>query len=130
MVWVNSLNSFIKCSEINNNKYVCNILCNLWNKDDELNDMLNLYKTNGKKENDTQDDDQKLISMDELYEHYRSYCYAKRTMHEKSTPIISKQYFENNWACPKASFGDLCAHCLKPQNGAHTTFTLTVPQPR
>jgi hypothetical protein len=91
---IKMINHYYHQVEINDNKYVCNILCNLWNKVDELNDMLNLYKTNGKKENDTQDDDQKLISMDELYEHYRSYCYAKRTMHEKSTPIISKQYFE------------------------------------
>lgn len=92
---IKMINHYYPQVEISYNKYVCNILCNLWNKGDELNDMLTIYKTNGNKTMcDTQDECEKLILIDELYEHYRSYCYAKRVMHEKNTPIISKQYFE------------------------------------
>ena len=93
---IKMINHYYPQVEINDNKYVCNILCNLWNKSDEINDMLDVYKSNFKNNNNnsSSDGDEKLISVDELYEHYRSYCYAKRTMHEKYTPIISKQYFE------------------------------------
>lgn len=94
---IKMINHYYPHIEINDNKYVCNILCNLWNKDEELNEMISVYKFNIKNTNSiTNNEDEKLVSIDELYEHYRSYCYAKRTMHEKTTPIISKQYFEKH----------------------------------
>jgi hypothetical protein len=87
------LNHYFPQVEIDDNKYINNILCNLWNKNDEINEMLQDYKTN-KLLIIQQDISEELISFDELYENYKNYCNAKIILCEKNTPVISKQYFE------------------------------------
>lgn len=96
---IKMINHYYPQVEIYDNKYVLNIKCNLWNKEDELNDMFDVYKSNKNLcdkaiiiETDNLEQDV-LLSLDELYENYQSYCHAKHSMREKYTPIISKQYF-------------------------------------
>jgi hypothetical protein len=97
---IKMINHYYPQLDIIDNKYVCNIKCKLWNKEDEINDMFDIYKSNKNIcDNaiivETDDTEQEiLLSLDELYENYQSYCHAKHAMHEKFTPIISKQYFE------------------------------------
>ena len=40
------MNHYFPQVEIDDNKYINNIICNLWNKNDEINEMLYDYKTN------------------------------------------------------------------------------------
>lgn len=90
------INHYFPQIDVIDNKYINNINCDLWNKSDELDEMLNNYKSNKmlNKEDNPELVSEELISFDELYELYRSFCHAKLTMCEKNTPIISKQYFE------------------------------------
>lgn len=78
--------------EVIDNKYITNISCNLWCKHDDVLKFLEIYKgnvNNIKKKND-------LISFDELYKAYKSFCQARQLVDKdkKSLPIVSKQFFE------------------------------------
>jgi len=78
--------------EVIDNKYITNIKCNLWDKQDDINDYLNSYKSNvfisGINPNS------ELISFDELYQGYKLYFKAKGVIEQKILPIVSKQFFE------------------------------------
>jgi hypothetical protein len=91
------INHFYPEVDIVDNKYINNILCCLWTKCDELDEMLSHYKSNTKvnKQENSNLMGEELVSFDELYEIYRSYAQAKIKIGDKNTPIISKQYFEN-----------------------------------
>lgn len=78
--------------EVIDNKYITNISCNLWSKHDDVLKFLDIYKgnvNNIKKKND-------LISFDELYKSYKSFCQAKQLVDKdkRLLPIVSKQFFE------------------------------------
>ena len=78
--------------EVIDNKYITNISCNLWSKHDDVTKFLETYKgnvNNIKKKND-------LISFDELYKGYKSFCQAKQLVDKdkRVMPIVSKQFFE------------------------------------
>jgi hypothetical protein len=78
--------------EVIDNKYITNISCNLWSKHDDVLKFLETYKgnvNNIKKKND-------LISFDELYKSYKSFCQAKQLVDKdkRVMPIVSKQFFE------------------------------------
>ena len=75
--------------EVIDNKYITNIRCNLWSKNDDINEMLINYKTQ-KKDNIINE----LISFDELYQNYKSFCQAKVVVDKSFCPIVSKQFFE------------------------------------
>jgi len=78
--------------EIIDNKYITNIKCNLWSKQDDINDFLNSYKMNlNNQENKSNLD---LISFDELYQDYKTYFKAMGIIDQKILPIVSKQFFE------------------------------------
>ena len=80
---------FSPCVEVIDNKYIINIRCNLWSKNDDINEMLSIYKMQ-KKDNITNE----LISFDELYQNYTSFCQAKVVVDKSFCPIVSKQFFE------------------------------------
>jgi hypothetical protein len=78
--------------EVIDNKYITNISCNLWSKHDDILKFLDVYKgnvNNIKKKND-------LISFDELYKSYKSFCQARQLVDKdkRLLPIVSKQFFE------------------------------------
>jgi hypothetical protein len=75
--------------EVIDNKYITNIRCNLWSKNDDINEMLSNYKMQ-KKDNILNE----LISFDELYQNYNSFCQAKVVVDKSFCPIVSKQFFE------------------------------------
>jgi hypothetical protein len=74
------------------NKYIINIKCNLWSKQDDINDFLNSYKftLNNAGLNPQLD----LLSFDDLYQGYKAYFKAKGLLEQKYLPIVSKQFFE------------------------------------
>ena len=85
--------------EVIDNKYITNIRCNLWSKYDAINEMLSNYKYKYKSLNQVDTDNEskminELISFDELYQHYNSYCHAKITVDKSFCLIVSKQFFE------------------------------------
>jgi hypothetical protein len=83
--------------EIVDNKYIINIKCSLWDKCHDIDLFLNYYKNKMYffKEN-------KLISFDEIYIEYQTYCHAINCIHQFNTNtstntnfmIVSKHYFE------------------------------------
>ena len=76
--------------EVIDNKYITNIHCNLWSKHDDILKFLETYKSNVnniKKKND-------IISFDELYKGYKSFCQAKQIVDKRILPLVSKQFFE------------------------------------
>jgi hypothetical protein len=79
--------------EIIDNKYITNIRCNLWSKQDDINEFLNSHKVNFYK-NGNPDNSLDLISFDELYKGYKTYFKAKGVIEQKSLPIVSKHFFE------------------------------------
>jgi len=86
--------------EVIDNKYITNIACNLWSKHDDILKFLENYKNNVnniKKKND-------LISFDELYKSYKSFCQAKQLVDndKRLLPIVSKQFFEK-YVCQELS---------------------------
>lgn len=93
------LHYFSPIVEVIDNKYVTNIKCNLWDKQQDIkdflahykekykNDQLNDKKMRAKKEND-------LLSLDDLYENYKKYFHAKCVIEKNANPIVSKQFFE------------------------------------
>jgi len=76
--------------EIIENKYVTNIKCNLWSKQDDINDFLNMYKMNLMCDTTKIE----LFSFDELYESYKTYFKSKALLEKTNYLIVSKQYFE------------------------------------
>jgi len=89
--------------EIIDNKYVLNIKCSLWSKQDDINEFLQAYKN--KSIGKDQDQDQSkykesnletdlLVSFDDLYQDYKNYFKAKGTVEQKNLPVVSKQFFE------------------------------------
>lgn len=74
--------------EVIDDKYVTNIKCNLWYKQDDINDFLRWYKSGGIKTVT------ELISLDDMYQDYKVYFKAKGTIDQKIYLIVSKQYFE------------------------------------
>jgi hypothetical protein len=79
--------------EVIDNKYITNIRCNLWSKQDDINEFLNSHKVNFYK-NGNSDNNLDLISFDELYKGYKLYFKAKGVMEQKFLPIVSKHFFE------------------------------------
>lgn len=75
--------------EIIDNKYITNIKCNLWSKQDDINDFLNLYKVKIKTEPNID-----LISVDELYQGYKAHFKAKGLVEQTGFLIVSKNFFE------------------------------------
>jgi hypothetical protein len=75
--------------EVLDNKYITNIRCNLWSKHDDINEYLNACKSVYINLNKTD-----LISLDDLYQGYKSYYKAKGVIEQKIYLIVSKQFFE------------------------------------
>jgi hypothetical protein len=75
--------------EIIDNKYITNIKCNLWSKQDDILEFLNSYKSSL-----TSFESLVLISFDDLYNEYKAYFKAKCAIDMKGYPIVSKQFFE------------------------------------
>jgi len=84
--------------EIIENKYVINIKCNLWIKCDDINDFLKQYKAAKKTEAQT------LISLDDMYQSYKSFVNANGIIEKKIILIVSKQFFEKYITNKLASF--------------------------
>jgi hypothetical protein len=91
--------------EVVDNKYVTNIRCNLWTKHDDIRGYLEMYKMgknaniNKEKEKENEkgkdkDKEKELISFDELYKSYKSYCQAKNIVDKHVLPMVSKHFFE------------------------------------
>jgi hypothetical protein len=88
--------------EIIDNKYITNIRCNLWSKQDDILFFLQHYKNsvynlNLELELDLDKELEKefqLISFDELYQAYKTYLKAKGIIEQRNLPIVSKQFFE------------------------------------
>jgi hypothetical protein len=78
--------------EVIDNKYITNIKCNLWCKNEDINDFLEVYKSNLLKNDIEPKID--LISFDDLYESYKNYINAKSTIEQKINLIASKNFFE------------------------------------
>ena len=74
------------------NKYITNIKCNLWSKQDDINEYLTSYKDTLL--NSGLNPNQELIAFDDLYQGYKCYFKAKGQLEQKSFPIISKHFFE------------------------------------
>jgi hypothetical protein len=79
--------------EVIDNKYVTNISCNLWSKQDDSNEFLTHYKNN-LLNIEMYTTNLELISFDELYQNYKKYFKAKNMVEQKNLPIVSKQFFE------------------------------------
>lgn len=77
--------------EIIDNKYITNIKCNLWSKQDDINEYLNYCKSTLMKVDSSSSE---LISFDELYNGYKTYFKAKKVIDQKVYLIVSKQFFE------------------------------------
>jgi len=75
--------------EVIDNKYITNIRCNLWSKQDDIMEFLNSYKSSQQSSISSE-----LISFDDLYNKYKTYFKAKGVIDQKSYPIVSKQFFE------------------------------------
>ena len=78
-------------------KYILNIKCNIWNKKQEVNDYIILFKNDGinKKINDNNNDVKSLM---DIYQYYLD--------NNKSNLIISKNYFEKIAKCVLNNFID------------------------
>ena len=81
---VKILKHFFPNIEIIEDKYVLNVCCSLWNKNNEINQSFDYIKTQIKKEHSLA-----LISFDDAYNYYYKYC---NTNSYKS--VVSKRYFE------------------------------------
>lgn len=82
--------------EVIDNKYVTNIKCNLWSKNEDVNKFLESYKFN-KFTNLTNKSlhlNTDIISFDELYQSYKNYINAMSLLENKMNLIVSKQFFE------------------------------------
>ena len=80
--------------EVIDNKYVTNIRCNLWTKHEDISAHLGIFKAARKISLEKEKEEKELISFDELYKSYKSYCQAKHIVDKHVLPIVSKQFFE------------------------------------
>ena len=93
--------------EVIDNKYITNIRCNLWIKHESIRTHLETFKATQKMStsvinnsntsvinNSINHSNKELISFDELYKSYKSYCNAKQVVDKQVSPIVSKQFFE------------------------------------
>ena len=80
--------------EVIDNKYVTNIRCNLWTKHEDISAHLDIFKAARKISLEKEKEEKELISFDELYKSYKSYCQAKHIVDKHVLPIVSKQFFE------------------------------------
>ena len=79
-------------------KYISNIKCYLWDKSHDINLALDHYKELLKTElvnnnNISITNINSLISFDELYHQYHSYCKAFMYVNKTNCLIVSKHYF-------------------------------------
>ena len=77
--------------EVIDNKYITNIYCNMWSKQDDLTEFLIYYKSISVTLSTAPIE---LISFDELYHSYKKYMKSKNIIEKKNTIIISKSFFE------------------------------------
>jgi hypothetical protein len=77
--------------EVIDNKYITSIKCNLWSKQDDIDDFLDHHKN---KLIQTNNAEQQLISLDDLYQDYKTYFKSKGILEQKVLPIVSKHFFE------------------------------------
>jgi len=82
--------------EVIDNKYITNIRCNLWCKNDDIQDFLTLHKAKLTNEclTNLENGSTNLISFDELYHSYKIYFNAKTKVDNKIYLIVSKNFFE------------------------------------
>ena len=80
--------------EVIDNKYISGISCVLWDKSIDINEALEYYKSSELQKNINLDPDNNLISIDELYDKYKSFCQSKSIVNKSRLYIVSKQYFE------------------------------------
>jgi hypothetical protein len=78
--------------EVIDNKYITNIKCNLWSKNDDVNEFLQDYKFN--LVNIGLNPNIDIISFDDLYQSYKNYITARSVVEQKINLIVSKQFFE------------------------------------
>jgi hypothetical protein len=78
--------------EVIDNKYITNIKCNLWCKNQDVNVFLQDYKINLVNVGLNQNAD--IISFDDLYQSYKNYITARSVVEQKVNLIVSKQFFE------------------------------------
>ena len=74
--------------EVIERKYITNIRCNMWSKQYDIKKMLDNYKKSHIHVT------HELISFDDLYHSYRSYCRATIIVEKTVCLIVSKQFFE------------------------------------
>ena len=79
--------------EVIDNKYVTNIMCNLWTKQDDIIEFLDSYKFHSV--NIGLNPESKIISFDDLYVAYKNYIKAKSILEKQPILIVSKNFFEN-----------------------------------
>jgi hypothetical protein len=82
--------------EVIDNKYITNIKCNLWCKNEDVNDFLQDYKFHKFMNlvNMGLNPNTDIISFDDLYQSYKNYINAKSLVEQKVNLIVSKQFFE------------------------------------
>jgi hypothetical protein len=93
---------FYQSVDIIENKYITNIKCSLWNKEDDIFEYITYFKNSTIESNEKQSNNKKtvttsdsnLISFDDLYQKYRTYFRSKSIVEKKQIFIVSKQYFE------------------------------------
>lgn len=80
---IRALKHFFTC-EIIEDKYVLNVVSNIWNKSNDINNSLDYIKQQIKSEHKLS-----LISFDDLYNYYQKFC-----INNSIKFIVSKRYFE------------------------------------
>jgi hypothetical protein len=80
--------------EVIERKYITNIKCNMWSKQDDIRKMLDEYKKTQIQNQNQNHVLEELISFDDLYHAYRSYCRATVIVEKTVCLIVSKQFFE------------------------------------
>jgi hypothetical protein len=80
--------------EVIERKYITNIRCNMWSKQDDIKKMLDEYKKTQNQNLNLTHVLEELISFDDLYHAYRSFCRANVIVEKTVCLIVSKQFFE------------------------------------
>lgn len=87
---------FDKDIEIIDNKYVTNIKCNLWDKENDINEFINYHiEINKAKITSSTTVCEEELSFEQLYKKYVTYCKSKSLIDKTTLLVVSKQYFEN-----------------------------------
>jgi len=84
--------------EVIDNKYITNIKCNLWSKNEDVNNFLQEYKFQklSNQEDVGDNTNVEIISFDDLYLLYKNFINAQSIVNQKVNLIVSKQFFEKN----------------------------------